>query len=167
MLIYLVGYMYSGKTTLGRMLAHRLGYRFVDTDQLFEERFHTHITLFFQKYGETAFRLLEQQVLHCTAEMDNTVVATGGGTACYGDNMEWINQHGRSVYIQMDEDAICERQASSRKMRPTFAGMSDNERRLHISRQLQQRTPSYRQAHLTIDGANPNLELIVQAMDKG
>lgn len=164
MRIYLVGYMYSGKTTLGRALAKRMGYNFIDTDQLFEERYHTHITLFFQKYGEAAFRILERQVLHSTAQLDHTVVATGGGTPCHGDNMEWINRNGCSIYLQMSEDALLERQANSHKQRPIFAGMSKPEQHRHLIDQLRQRIPYYRLAHITVDGTNPNLELIVQAI---
>ena len=67
MRIYLVGYMYSGKSTVGRRLAQALGMRFLDTDTLFEERYHTTIPLFFHRYDEAAFRRLEQQVLHTTA----------------------------------------------------------------------------------------------------
>lgn len=166
MTLYLVGYMYSGKTTLGRELAKKLKYRFVDTDQLFEECYHTHITLFFQKYGEAAFRTLEQRVLHNTAEMDNTVVATGGGTACYGDNMRWINQHGCSIYLHMDADSIYERQAHSRKLRPIFAGMDANERYQYIVQHLQQRMPYYQQAHITVDGTNINIGLLIQAIQQ-
>ena len=73
MRIYLVGYMYSGKSTVGRQLAKALGLRFIDTDNLFEERYRTTIPLFFHRYDEAAFRRLEQQVLHSTATMDDVV----------------------------------------------------------------------------------------------
>ena len=71
--IYLIGYMYSGKTTLGHKLAVNLGYQWLDLDQVFEAVFHTSIPIFFKRYGEEAFRKLEQKLLHETANNDNTV----------------------------------------------------------------------------------------------
>ena len=73
MRIYLIGYMYSGKTTLGHKLAAKLGYQWLDLDQTFECVFHTSIPIFFKRYGEEAFRKLEQKQLHATADIDNTV----------------------------------------------------------------------------------------------
>ena len=70
--IYLIGYMYSGKTTLGHKLAAKLGYQWLDLDQTFECVFHTSIPIFFKRYGEEAFRKLEQKQLHATADIDNT-----------------------------------------------------------------------------------------------
>ena len=91
--------MYSGKTTIGRKLAECLDTRFVDLDQLFEEHYHTSIPLFFNRYGEDAFRKLEQLMLHSTHTLNHVVISTGGGTPCFFDNMEWINAHGISVYL--------------------------------------------------------------------
>ena len=88
--IYLIGYMYSGKTTLGHKLAVKLGYQWLDLDQVFEQVFHTSIPIFFKRYGEEAFRKLEQKLLHETANNDNTVISTGGGTPCFFDNIQWI-----------------------------------------------------------------------------
>ena len=87
---YLVGYMYSGKTTFGRRLAASKGMDFLDLDRAFEERYHYTVPRFFATFGETAFRKLETQMLRDTARLDNVVIATGGGTPCHSGNMDFI-----------------------------------------------------------------------------
>ncbi len=158
--LYLLGYMYSGKTTVGQQLARCLGYRFVDLDQLFEERYHTAIPLFFSRYGEEAFRKLEQAVLHSTQAMDNVVISTGGGTPCYFDNMQWINAHGVSIYLDVTIEVIIQRALRSRKQRPVLAGKSREELRAFIQDQLAQRLPYYSQATLVFPADDPDIALL-------
>ena len=163
MRIYLIGYMYSGKTTVGHQLARQLGYDFVDLDQLFEAKYKTSIPIFFQRYGEAAFRQLERQMLHSTADLDNAVISTGGGTPCHFDNMQWILQHGTSVYLDTTLDTILFRAANSRKQRPILADKTDEERRLFISQQLSQRSPYYAQANITF---SPDQQTIAELTAK-
>lgn len=150
MRLYLIGYMYSGKTTVGRRLADDMGYRFYDLDQAIEQRFHTTVPLFFKNYGEEMFRQVEQRLLHDTAEMDDVVVSTGGGTPCYFDNIRWINKHGQSVYIKLTEETICQRMTVSRKCRPTIKALPRDERRQFVHDQLALRAPFYGQAQHTV-----------------
>lgn len=165
MTLYLIGYMYSGKTTLGRQLAERLGYNFLDLDVAFEERYRVSIPHFFEKYGEPAFRQLEKQLLHQTATLDNTVISTGGGTPCIDDNMDFINHAGVSVYLELTADAICTRAARSKKPRPILTGLSEEERCEKIALQLCQRKPYYEQAHLTVNTYAPTLEDFAPILD--
>ena len=164
MRIYLIGYMYSGKTTIGRSLAQRLDYQWLDLDQQIELTFHTSIPIFFKRYGEEAFRKIEQTMLHRTSEIDNAVISTGGGTPCHFDNMEWINQNGHSVYFDVSADTLLQRAANSRKPRPVLAGMSDSERSEFISQQLQQRLPFYQKAQIIFPADNPNLDQLEQLL---
>ena len=94
MRIYLIGYSYSGKTTLGRELAKLLKYRFFDTDKAIEHKYHTTVPMFFNRYGEQAFRIIERQILQSTDTLDNAVISTGGGTACNDENIKFILEHG-------------------------------------------------------------------------
>ena len=158
MRIFLVGYMYCGKTTVGQALARMLGYGFVDLDQLFEQRYHTTIPIFFKRYDEGAFRILEQQILHSTTAMDDVVISTGGGTPCHADNMDWINAHGTSVYLDASVDCILARAAQSRKVRPVLTGMTEDERAVFVARQLHEREQYYRQAHHRVPADKPDLE---------
>ena len=162
MRIYLIGYMYSGKTTLGHKLAVKMGYQWLDLDQLFECTFHTSIPIFFKRYGEEAFRKLEQKMLHTTADEDNMVISTGGGTPCHFDNIDWINQHGKSVYFDVSVETILRRAAQSKKPRPILAGMTEEERALYIQQQLATRMPYYKKAQIIFPADNPNLNQLAQ-----
>ena len=154
---YLVGYMYCGKTTFGRKLAEAKGMDYLDLDRAFEARYHYTVPMFFQRFGEAAFRTLETQMLHSTADLDNVVIATGGGTPCYGDNMDFILAHGTAVYLQMPVDALVERALRSRNPRPLMHGLPEPEMRALIERQLKEREPIYLRAPLIVDGINPDL----------
>ena len=160
--IYLIGYMYSGKTTLGHKLAVKLGYQWLDLDQVFEQVFHTSIPIFFKRYGEEAFRKLEQKLLHETANNDNTVISTGGGTPCHFDNIQWINKHGKSVYFDVTVDTLLRRAAQSKKPRPILMGMTEEERALYIQQQLDARMPYYRKAQIIFPADKPDLNQLVQ-----
>ncbi|OQY05321.1 MAG: hypothetical protein B6I20_01495 [Bacteroidetes bacterium 4572_117] len=87
MLIYLIGFMGSGKTTVGKKLARKLSYNFIDLDAQIELEIGTNITDYFEQFGEEKFRLIEHQVLHNTYKLENTVVSTGGGAPCYFNNI--------------------------------------------------------------------------------
>lgn len=154
---YLVGYMYCGKSTFGRRLAEAKGMDYLDLDRAFEERFHYTVPRFFEQFGEQAFRRLETQMLHSTAELDNTVIATGGGTPCHSGNMDFILAHGTAVYLQMSVDAIVARALRSRNPRPKLHGLPEAELRPIIEAQLKEREGIYLRAHIILDGTNPSI----------
>ena len=160
--IYLIGYMYSGKTTIGHKLAVKLGYQWLDLDQLFELTFHTSIPIFFKRYGEEAFRKIEQKLLHSTADLDNAVISTGGGTPCYFDNIQWMNQHGTTVYFDVSVETLLRRAAQSKKPRPTLTGMTEEERSQFIRQQLAQRLSFYKKAHIIFPADDPDLDRLVR-----
>lgn len=151
MRIYLIGYMYSGKTTVGRSLAEAMSLEFHDLDQIIEARFRTTLPIFFKRYGEPMFRQVEKQMLHGTSAMEDVVISTGGGTPCFDDNMQWINDNGISVYLRLTEESIFQRMECSRKCRPTVMALPPEERKQFIHDQLSARLPIYQQAHHIID----------------
>jgi shikimate kinase len=152
---YLVGYMYCGKTTFGRRLAAEQGMDYLDLDRAFEERYHYTVPRFFEAFGETAFRRLETAMLHSTAQLDNVVIATGGGTPSHSGNMDFILQNGTAIYLQMSVDALVERALRSRNPRPLMRGLSPDAMRDKIQSQLKEREPFYLRAPIVLDGANP------------
>ena len=162
MRVYLTGYMYSGKTTVGHKLASRLGYQWADLDRMLETTFHTSIPIFFKRYGEEAFRKIEQKLLHNTVDLDNIVISTGGGTPCYFDNIEWMNLHGTSVYFDVTVETLLRRAAQSKKPRPILAGLTEEERSLYVRQQFSQRLPYYQKAQIIFPADEPDIEQLVQ-----
>jgi shikimate kinase len=164
MLIYLTGYMGSGKTTAGLKLAVKMGYAFADLDVMIENKFKITISQFFSKYGEPAFRKVEREVLIETFSYNNTVIATGGGTPCYTDNMELINQHGVSVYIKIPEKALFQRLFNSKKKRPLLLGKTDEEILEYIRYQMTIREPFYLKSCLTAEGIDINITGLAESI---
>ena len=154
---YLVGYMYSGKSTFGRRLAATKGMEFLDLDRAFEDRYHYTVPRFFATFGEEAFRKLETQVLRDTAQLDNVVIATGGGTPCHSGNMDFILANGTAVYLQMSVDNLVQRAIHSRNPRPLMQGLSSDELRAKIEKQKKEREGVYLRAQIVVDGMNPEL----------
>ena len=150
--------MYSGKSTFGRRLADAKGMDFLDLDRAFEARYHYTVPRFFEQFGESAFRQLETQLLHSTASLDNTVIATGGGTPCHSDNMDFILEHGTAIYLQMPLDAIVARALRSRNPRPKLHGLPEAELRSIIEAQMKEREGIYLRAPIILDGTNPRLD---------
>lgn len=163
-MIYLIGYSYGGKSTVGRQLAKLLGYDIFDTDRAIETKYHTSLQLLFSRYGEKAFRIIERQVLFSTAGMSRTVVATGGGTACSDENIRFMLEHGIVVHLEMTVDDIMLRHATSRKVRPLLQGMDDDERRVFLEEHLASRLPYYRQAHVELRAVDVTAEKIADAV---
>lgn len=152
---YLVGYMYSGKSTFGRRLATERGMGFLDLDQAFEERYHYTVPRFFAQFGEQAFRKLESQLLRSTANLDNMVIATGGGTPCHSGNMDFILANGTAIYLQMSIEDLVVRALRSHNPRPLMRGLSESDMRTKIASQLKEREVFYRRAQIVLDGKAP------------
>jgi len=156
--IYLVGYMGAGKTTTARRLAQRLGWEVADTDALFEEKYKISVNDFFNKYDEPLYRKLESEVLKATESIENVVVSTGGGTACYFDNMDWMNSHGLTVFLHISPKAAVDRVIHSRHKRPLAEGKSEEELTEFVNSHYASRMPFYEQARITVKSEDLDLE---------
>lgn len=152
--IYLLGYTGCGKSTLGKRLANLMNYNFMDTDQVFEQKFRTSIYEFFYQYGEELFRQYEQQILHESFHKQNTIVSLGGGTPCYFNNMEKIRDNGLSIYLRMPAKSIQKRLLKTKRPRPLTSGLNETELLEHIELNLPEREYYYKQADLCISGLN-------------
>ena len=152
----------AGKTTTAKRLANRLGWEVVDTDALFEEKYHISVDDFFQKYDESLYRKLESQVLKETEHLEHTVISTGGGTACCFDNMEWMNQHGLTVFMRISPEAAVDRIIHSRHKRPLAKGKSEDELLAFVNQHYTARMPYYELAKITVKSENLEIENLVQ-----
>ena len=114
--VYLIGYMGSGKTTLGKAFAQAMHLQFIDLDWYIEERMHKTIKDLFAERGEDGFR-----------EVENVVIAAGGGTPCFFDNMEYMNRTGETVFLNASFEALFRRLKVAKAKRPLLADKTDEE----------------------------------------
>lgn len=146
--IFLIGYMASGKTTFGRALAKRLRREFIDLDFYIEQRFHTTISNIFATKSEEGFRKIESNMLKEVGEFSDVIIACGGGTPCFFDNMDYMLSHGTVVWLEASKERIAQRLEINNAKRPMAKGRTSEEIRLLIDTGLQQRTPFYSRAHI-------------------
>ena len=125
--IFLTGYMGAGKTTLGKAFARELNVPFIDLDWYIEERFHKSIRELFVERGEASFRELERNMLHEVSEFENVIISTGGGTPCFFDNMDYMNGHGQTVFLDVHPDILFNRLRVATHQRPILQGKTDEE----------------------------------------
>ncbi len=162
MKVFIVGYMYSGKTTVGKKLASRLKYKFIDTDMAFMEKFKISVVDFFSKYDENLFRKLEHELLKEILITKNVIISTGGGTPCFYDNMSLIKNHGISMYLKMSLESILYRMKESKKKRPVLQKLEKGKLKNFIKNQLSEREKYYNQADYVVKGENADIKMILK-----
>ena len=162
MLIFLIGYMGSGKSKTAEALAKVFNYRHYDTDQLVVEKTGRSIDSIFKTEGQEYFREIEKEVLYKTELLKNCVISTGGGTACFNDNMDWMNKHGTTVYLEANAGLLFHRLATSKEGRPLISGLNDVELMEQIIGQLAVRIPIYRKAKLIVGAADMNVKQLAE-----
>ncbi|MDT8309448.1 MAG: shikimate kinase [Bacteroidales bacterium] len=165
MVIYLIGYMGSGKTKLGKKLAARIGFKFIDLDKLFEQQHHTTIADYFNSYGEESFRKEEQQILYSMEKTSKAVVSTGGGTPCYQDNIAFMNKTGVTVYLQLSAQSLAHRLRVSSANRPLLENIGDEHFDSFIQQHLAERENYYLKAHFVVKGEDLTGEMLYKALN--
>lgn len=159
MKIYLIGYMGSGKTTIGKTVAEKLQWQFLDTDEIIEKRYEMEISEIFRLYGESEFRGAEQEVLKELSGVENAVVSAGGGAPCFFDNMEVMNKTGKTFYINLPPNQLAERLLTTNlDTRPLLAKLSKEELEKFIIENLNKREHFYHQAHYSVSGSDEEIE---------
>lgn len=162
--IFLIGYMGSGKTSIGKHLASRMGLSFVDLDVYIEQRYHKTVRELFAERGEESFRRIEQKMLHEVAGFEDTLISTGGGSPCFFDNIAFMKKTGETVYLKVSVDTLAKRLDAGKRTRPVLQNKSGEALRLFIDENLQKREPYYTQASIIFDTEKMTTESDLQAI---
>jgi len=145
--VFLVGMPASGKSTVGKLLARQLNYEFADLDKFIEQECGMSISECFAKHAERGFREIEHQALKHFFRQ-GVLLSTGGGTACFFDNMEQMMKAGTVVYIELPIGMLKQRLMSSSAERPLFAGLDEQDLEVKLQQLLSERTFWYEKAQL-------------------
>ena len=149
--IFIIGYMGAGKSTGGRRLAKVMGLPFLDLDAEVVAASGQSIPELFASLGEGGFRALERDRLRALAGGGAKVISTGGGTPCYGDNLDFMLESGTVVHFDLSLEALVQRLGKNRKERPMLASVPMEQLPEAVARQLEERRPFYTRAHITVD----------------
>lgn len=149
--LFLIGYMASGKTTFGSALAKKLKLPFIDLDEYIEGSLGFSISEIFKEKGEPGFREIERKMLQEVAAHENAIIACGGGTPCFFDNLMLMKSKGKTVYLKSSVDVLTSRLEASNSKRPLMAGKNRKEIETTIKRQLEVREPYYNNADIIWD----------------
>lgn len=149
--IIIIGYMGSGKTTVGHALSQELGLPFYDLDWYIETRMHCTVKQIFDEKGEEGFRKIEHSLLHEVAEFENVIISCGGGTPCFFDNIDYINRQGETVYLKCTTDVLYKHLKMGKTVRPLLLNKTPDEVKTFIESQLKQREPFYAKAKHVVD----------------
>lgn len=159
--IFLIGFMGAGKTTLAKQIAQQYGYTYIDTDLEIEKTTGKSIAQIFEEEGEQAFRKLEASALRSISFDKNTVVATGGGLPCHYNNMEWMNEHGITIYLKLTPQQLKERLGNEAESRPLLKNAKKTTLLTHIEHLTELREPYYNLAKFVILGTLASPQTII------
>lgn len=179
MILYLVGFMGSGKSYMGRRLAALTRLPWYDLDQVIEANEERSISDIFNTEGEAYFRARERYWLEqiSSEKYDGSqrssskpgdislIISTGGGAPCFGDNMDWMNRHGITVWLNPPMEVLLERLERENLHRPVLQGKHGEALRTLVEERLNARIPFYSQARIEINQARPEARLILETIE--
>ena len=160
-IIYIIGFMGSGKSTAGKKLASLLGWSFIDLDMKIEEHAGKTIPEIFSENGEEYFRNLEAQLLKSLKSCTNTLISTGGGTPCYKDNMDFMLQTGLTIYLKLTPEELKSRLSGSKGERPLIKDIDKDNLLSFIVEKLADREKWYDRSEIIVTGINLDIKLLL------
>ena len=165
MKIFLIGFMGSGKTHWGSLLSEKLGIRFFDLDEQVTEHAGKSISEIFATEGEEQFRLQEKEVLHIITEShDSFVMACGGGSPCYFNNIDYMNQAGTTVWINTASNILFQRLMAEKEKRPLIRDLSNDQLKAFIHKKFADRKIYYEQADVKVDEELVQLDKLIETI---
>jgi len=162
-MIYIIGYMGSGKTTIASELSNMLKLQHVDTDKEIQKKTSHTIDEIFKKFDEIYFRKKEKDIL--TSIKGNKIVSTGGGLPTYSDNMKYINKNGKSIYLKTPIEILHDRLKNNLYNRPLIRNINTSNLKIFIKKQIQEREYFYKQAHYVLDTKDTSKEEILRKIN--
>ncbi len=165
-IVYIIGFMGSGKTTAGRKLASSLGWSFIDLDKEIENYSGKSIPRIFEEDGEDSFRKTESLVLRSTVNLSDSIISTGGGTPCHTGNMDFMKENGLTIYLKMTPEQLKQRLIESSGERPLIKNIPHYQLQDYIQKKLNERDCFYNMADLIVQGSNVDYSLLVKLINK-
>ena len=166
MRIFIIGFMASGKTTIGKKLANKLNLPFIDLDNVIEETQCSTIRLLMYQLVEDAFRQIEKETLQKVIdENEKAIISTGGGTPCFFDNMSVMNNSGTTIYLEVDIPVLVNRLLHSKTERPLIWGKSKQELTQYAIDLIEKRNPYYNLARYRISGKNLSADDLINLLN--
>ena len=159
-IVYIIGFMGSGKSTAGKKLASVLGWSFIDLDKRIEEVTGKTIPEIFSQHGEIYFRNVEAEVLRSLESQTKTVISTGGGTPCHGDNMDFMVKTGLTLYLKLTPGQLKSRLTESTHERPLIKGLTNDGLLAFIEEKLVSREKFYNRAEICVEGIDLDINYL-------
>ncbi len=164
--IFIIGFMGSGKTHWGRIWAAKEKLSFFDLDSEVEHAFKMSVSAIFEEKGEEKFRELERYHLRKFVSKTNFILATGGGTPCFDENLEWMKLHGKVFYLKAEPELILEKVLNEVEKRPLLKDVNPSELLFFIQKKLAEREPVYSQATVILEASELNENSLAPYIDQ-
>lgn len=163
MKIYLIGFMGSGKSHWGKLLSSRLTLPFFDLDKQITEEEGKSIVEIFEQKGEEYFRMAEKETLYILTEShESFVMACGGGTPCFFNNIDYMNNNGITVWLNTRMDVLFNRLLDEKDARPLLRSLTDAQLKQYILKKFSERRIYYEQANLVVEESEASVDSLIQ-----
>jgi shikimate kinase len=165
--LYICGFMGCGKTTEGKRIAEEIGFDFMDLDDYIVNKYNQSIVNLFKDVGEEEFRNIETNALkECTQNHSKILIATGGGTPCFNNNLEFMKSNGLLIYLKLNEEELLVRLSQAKLNRPLIKDKNNDEMLLYIEHLLKVREVFYSQADIVVDSNHIDMILLKDEIKK-
>ena len=161
-IIYLIGLMGVGKTYWGKLLSEHLNVYFVDLDKTLEEQLGYTVAEIFAKKGESYFRKIEANILRQQIKYGKLILSTGGGTPCFYNNIHWMNNTGKTIWLKDSIDNIYQRVINEKEKRPVISNIEDESLKKYLSELLKERTPYYNLSKFHLEANEINEQNLIK-----
>ncbi len=148
-----------GKSTIGKKLAKKIGYSFIDLDRYIESKLYKTILEIFNEKGEAEFRLIETKYLKEVSLFEDIVISTGGGTPCFFENLDLMKSSGKVIYLHLEHQALVNRLLNSKRYdRPLLEKLNRDDLDIFVSNKMSEREAFYEQAHIKISALSIDID---------